>query len=259
MSQILDIIHEAFEKARAESAARRARIEAAWKAENDELAPTVDRNGRMHAPCEGYMMPDNVDFRGDYDGHVFGAGEYLPVPLTDEDDYFGGYNMNLSRFDYREKVKAALSDIEEVMTMCDRYGITVNHGKAWECGGAKVAYAYVTGIKRMVKAAVQAFEQVKPAEKVTAPEPEVYIGEGRMTVRGTIVQTKLQEVMQVSYYSPTHVYKMLVKTPEGAKLWGTLPSAVDPEYRGEIEFTATFTKGDNGMTWFKRPSKVKTF
>lgn len=256
MSQVVTAIKDAFEQYRAETAARRARIEAAWKAENDELAPTIDRNGRMHAPCDGYMMPDNVDFRGDYDGHVFGAGEYLPVPLTDEDDYFGGYNMNLSRFDYRKKVRATLTDIESVMLIAKDYGIEVKHGKSWSDKGTMMAYAYVTGIRKMVDVTVAALEKVKPAP---IPEPEVYIGEGRMTVRGTIVHTKLQEVMQFSYYSPTNAYKMLVKTPEGAKLWGTLPSAVDPEYRGEIEFTATFTKGDNGMTWFKRPAKVKTF
>lgn len=256
MSQVVIAIKEAFENARTESAARRARIEAAWKAENDDLAPTIDRNGRMHAPCDGYMMPDNVDFRGDYDGHVFGAGEYLPVPLTDEDDYFGGYNLNLSRFDYRKKVRATLADIESVMLIAKDYGIEVKHGKSWSDKGTMMAYAYVTGVRKMVDVTVAALEKVKPAP---IPDPEVYIGEGRITVRGTIVHTKLQEVMQFSYYSPTNAYKMLVKTPEGAKLWGTLPSAVDPEYRGEIEFTATFTKGDNGMTWFKRPAKVKTF
>lgn len=256
MSQVVIAIKEAFEKARTESAARRARIEAAWKAENDDLAPTIDRNGRMHAPCDGYMMPDNVDFRGDYDGHVFGAGEYLPVPLTDEDDYFGGYNLNLSRFDYRKKVRATLADIESVMLIAKDYGIEVKHGKSWSDKGTMMAYAYVTGVRKMVDVAVAALEKVKPAP---IPDPEVYIGEGRITVRGTIVHTKLQEVMQFSYYSPTNAYKMLVKTPEGAKLWGTLPSGVDPEYRGEIEFTATFTKGDKGMTWFKRPAKVKTF
>lgn len=256
MSQVVIAIKEAFEQYRAESAARRARIEAAWKAENDDLAPTIDRNGRMHAPCDGYCIPVDVDYRGDYDGHVFGAGEYLPVPLTDEDDYFGGYNLNLSRFDYRKKVRATLADIESVMLIAKDYGIEVKHGKSWSDNGTTMAYAYVTGIRKMVDVTVAALEKVKPAP---IPDPEVYIGEGRMTVRGTIVHTKLQEVMQFSYYSPMNAYKMLVKTPEGAKLWGTLPSAVDPEYRGEIEFTATFTKGDNGMTWFKRPAKVKTF
>lgn len=257
MSQVIAIIQEAFEKARAETAARRARIEAAWKVENDDLAPTIDRNGRMHAPCDGYCIPVDADYRGDYDGHVFGAGEYLPVPLTDEDDYFVGYNLNLSRFDYRKKVRATLADIESVMLIAKDYGIEVKHGKSWSDKGTMMAYAYVTGIRKMVDVTVAALEKVKPAP---IPEPEVYIGEGRMTVRGTVVHTKAEDKMAYyAYNRPAITFKMLVKTTEGAKLWGTLPSAVDPEYRGEIEFTATFTKGDNGMTWFKRPAKVKTF
>ena len=257
MSQVVIAIKEAFEQYRAESAARRARIEAAWKAENDDLAPTIDRNGRMHAPCDGYCIPVDVDYRGDYDGHVFGAGEYLPVPLTDEDDYFGGYNLNLSRFDYRKKVRATLSDIESVMLIAKDYGIEVKHGKSWSDNGTTMAYAYVTGIRKMVDVTVSALEKVKPAP---IPDPEVYIGEGRMTVRGTVVHTKAEDtIAYYAYNRPAITFKMLVKTPEGAKLWGTLPACVPSDYRGEIEFTATMEKGSNGMTWFKRPAKVKIF
>jgi hypothetical protein len=208
----------------------------------------MDRNGRYHAPTDGYMVPQDVDYRGNYDDHVFGAGEYLPVPLTDEDDYFGGFNMTLSRFDYRQKVKCAVELIQAIAKVSEQYGFTVTHGKAWDQNGIQTAYAYVTGIKRIVNIAVNAMAMpVTPKE----PEPEVYI-EGKQLVHGTVVHTKVQE----GYYGMQ--WKMLVKTPEGAKLWGTLPACVDFDYRGEIEFTATFEKGENGMSYYKRPTKVKT-
>jgi hypothetical protein len=85
---------------------------------------------------------------------------------------------------------------------------------------------------------------------VVTPEPEVYL-EGKHLVRGKIVHTKVQE----SFYG--YQAKMLVKTEQGHKLWGTLPSCVDFDYRGEVEFFATFDKGINGMSYYKRPTKVK--
>lgn len=252
MENVINTIAVAYNKYCTESAVRRARIETAWKEQNNEIPPTVDRNGRFHAPCDGYTVPDNADYKGDYSDHVFGAGEYLPVPLTEEDDYFGGFNQSLSRFEYRQKVKCSVSLIESIASVSNQYGFTVTYGKVWEQAGIKTAYAYITGIKRMVTVAAEAMSLTLPvtAAPVATPEPEVYL-EGKHLVRGTIVHTKVQE----SFYG--FQAKMLVKTEQGHKLWGTLPSCVDFEYRGEVEFSATFEKGTNGMSYYKRPTKVK--
>lgn len=237
-----------FEELRAASQARRERIEAAYREENSDLPPTLDRCGRYHAPCNGYVMPTScMDvFRGCYDDHVFGAGEYLPVPLDDEDDFFGGFGGSFS-VEYRQKTKAALADIEALMAIDRELGLRVTHGKTWEQDGRPVAIAYVSGIKKMVDRAVEVLAlPVPPREE----EPEVYMAAGRYQVEGELVHVKVDD----GYYGLT--YKMLVKTAEGAKLWGSLPSSVPTDYRGWISFSAQFEPGTNGMSWFKRPTKV---
>lgn len=248
MSKIITLLEEAFEVQKQKSNDRRNRIEKAWKESNSDIPPTLDSQGRYHAPVDGfrYMIPDSVfDYKVDVEGRIFGAGEYLPVPLTSDDDFFGGFNKFYDE-SYKEKVKAQVSLINEVKALDGKFGFEVEHGKTWEDGGEEYAYAYIKGIRSMVKAAVVAFEECsKKAEEV-----EVYVS-GKQTVKGQVIFTK---ITNSEFYGISR--KMLVKTAEGAKLWGTLPSAVEIDYRGEIQFTATFEPGQNGMSYFKRPSKV---
>lgn len=243
-------LRQKFEELRAAAQERRDRIEAAYREENSDVPPTRDCNGRYHAPCDGYMIPgdllDTVEYRGCYDDHVFGAGEYLPVPLSADDDYFGGYNSMFSVACQR-KAKALVSVVVELQTLGPELGLRVSHGKTWDQDGQVVAIAYVSGIRAMVDAAVEALElPVKPREE----EPEVYLPAGRHQVEGEVVHVKVEE----GYYGTTR--KMLVKTAQGHKLWGSLPGAMDTEFRGWISFSAQFEPGKNGMTWFKRPTKV---
>lgn len=247
MSKIITLLEEAFEVQKQKSNDRRNRIENAWKESNSDILPTLDSQGRYHAPVDGYTIPDSCfDYKVDIEGRIFGAGEYLPVPLTPEDDFFGEFNKFHSDFTYKEKVKAQVSLIKEVKALDGKFGFEVEHGKTWEDGGEEYAYAYIKGIRSMVKAAVAAFEECsKKAEEV-----EVYVS-GKQTVNGQVIFTK---ITNSEFYGISR--KMLVKTAEGAKLWGTLPSAVEIDYRGEIQFTATFEPGQNGMSYFKRPSKV---
>jgi hypothetical protein len=233
--------------------ARRERIEAAFSESNHGMTPTRDVNGRYHAPCDGYVLPNahRNDYNRDYDGHCFGKGEFLPIPLSNDDKFFGSSSsFDPSKYEYKRKVKATVEVINELKN-CG-FPLDVSHGKTWEQGGVAVAYCYLSGLwKELVDEAVKVLEE--SLQNSLPKEPEVYMEEGRHTVTGVITfcQTKIDPMYGV-------LEKMMVTTSEGHKLYGTRPSSVAESNVGKtITFTATFKKGKNGMSFYSRPAKVQ--
>ncbi|WGH49528.1 hypothetical protein [Alishewanella phage vB_AspM_Slickus01] len=90
--------------------------EAAAKANND-LYPTIDVNGRSHAPCDGY----------EWDGEVYNGGEYL------------SFDGGRSKSSAKAKVKVATAIKEDISKVWS----TVSFGKAWTAKGVEVCYAYI--------------------------------------------------------------------------------------------------------------------
>ena len=235
--------------------ARRARILAAYKEANSGLEPTTDIKGRYHAPCDGYMLPDGYSdlCQGDYSERIFGAGEYLPTPVIDEEHEYNRdalmWAFDPTKYQYRQKAKTLLSDFEELKAMAIN-GVELNHGKAWDESGQSVAYAYINGLKTLVDACAANLESLYTANKANKPKaPEVYL-DGRQTVTGKILATKIQNDER---FGPS--VKMLVGTEDGCRLWGTMPRALPQESVDSlVTFTATFAKGSGGMTYFSRPT-----
>lgn len=109
----------------------------------------------------------------------------------------------------------------------------------------------------------------RDAQRAAEPQPTAKFPEGRITVTGEIVSTKMQD----GDYGST--FKMLVKLTDGNKVWGTVPGSLEDltfstinddntvtdgiDLRGQtITFTATFevSKNDEHFGFFKRPTKV---
>lgn len=233
-------------------AARQARIMAAFKESNSNITPTEDSNGRLHAPCDGYMLPTRyADMcEGDYSDRLFAAGEYLPLPVTADEEYI--YNRGciaMGNFPtYKQKAKAPVSIILELKA-ANIYRLEVSHGKAWDENGVQMAYAYLEGMKSLVDAAKADLEAIYNGSKVA--EPEIYM-EGKQTVIGEILFTKPEYSDQFGYTT-----KMLVKTAEGHKLYGTMPAALPDDCKGKmVTFSATFKPGKGGLTYYSRPTKA---
>lgn len=116
LQQLLDTLSSFLSDNAAKLAARVAAI----TEQNSGKAPTVDANGRLHAPCEGYVQ----------DGDVYAAGEYLP----DE----GARNGQRAK----AKIKIKLSSYKDIKKVWEE----VSHGKSWAEGECEVCYAYVEGL-----------------------------------------------------------------------------------------------------------------
>ena len=95
-------------------------------------------------------------------------------------------------------------------------------------------------------------EAERAAEKANAsPVPD---DNERHIVAGVVLSTKYVDTM----YGES--FKMLLKTEEGYKLWGTVPSAIDNLDRGDkISFVARLerSKDDDYFGFYKRPSKAR--
>lgn len=231
--------------------ARVKRIEEAYAESNGGIVPNVDRLGRFHAPCDGYFITGCGEFRGNYDDVLFGKGEFLPVPLDFEDEYFGVLSTSPNNYKAERRVKSTVSKIDEANEYCtqNEIQVQVKAGKSWEQDGIQLAYAYIkarnVGLAEAMKADLEYVPEV-------VEEAEVYFDEDcRMTVTGEIKFIKCYE----GNYGPQ--WKMLVQTPEGHKLFGSAPSNVADEDIGKnVTFTAAMQRGLNGLTYYKRPTKV---
>lgn len=241
MNAILEVVASI----KAEHEARYAKLIAAFREENREIEPTIDSKGRFHAPVNGYSIPHGWELNCD---NIYAAGQFIPMPRDPDADYFFCGSWEIL---HNMKVRAPLAQIEIVSKFIAENNVpaTVEHGKAWVQDGREVAYAYIKAQwKKLVSVIATQLEEIAKPEMPKAPE--VYLN-GKATITGEVVKVKAQE----SYYG--YQLKMMVVTPEGHKVYGTVPSALSGVKRGDVvTFSATFEAGEQGMSWFKRPTKA---
>jgi hypothetical protein len=231
----------------------RARSEAARRAHNtrylkiasdvnDGVEPTIDCNGRFHAPYDGY----------DFDGHVYLAGQYLPFPKYDEDEY---YRQTYSFGNYVPKTRFTYVDADLASTLVRELNehLEIFHGKVFEGKTGQQCHLYVTTRYKDVIEVLDSEINKKVVEAVdTRNIPD--LPEGKLTFVGKVLSIKNQE----SFYGI--VTKILVEHEEGYKVWGTLPRSINHVDRGEtVSFSATITRSDKDPSFgfFSRPTKAK--
>lgn len=149
--------------------------------------------------------------------------------------------------------EAGLSQAWDIYTAEDRSGFQYEEATISDIVGKLVRYGSISDkaqnfmsslIARIGnRAAVEA--QRKAETEAAAPCPT-----GRMTITGTVLSVKLQE----GHYGST--VKMLVKSDEGWKVWGTCTGGA--EKGDKVSFTGTIepSKDDTKFGFFKRPTKM---
>lgn len=73
--------------------------------------------------------------------------------------------------------------------------------------------------------------------------------EGRQTIEGTVISIKTGE-NDYGFW-----IKMLVKTDDGNKVYGTIPSAIDPEKGDRVRFDAKVEPKEEHFGFYSRPTK----
>lgn len=253
---LTEIIDSILDENRKAHAARRAKVEeralelnAGWaktrygrEGFDKVIAPTWGIDDRPHAPFDGYLWENELG-----EVEAYHAGSYLPY--VTELDYFdkpeytkehGWWKLRLTFEMYQQ-----LKSFEMIETQTPY--------KTWDLGEHRVGMVQVHAHKKILKA-IQDYSQewfdsyYKELNKDKGEAPT-----GKQTVKGKVVSVK----DWMGEYGP--VFKMTIRLENGATVYGSLPKAVPADYRGDIEFSATFehAKDDSTHSFFKRPTKVK--
>lgn len=240
------------------------RVRRAAAALNDGLEPTADRNGMMHAPCDGYLWTYQ-DGAQEITGRYMG-GQFLPIPSESE--------KIRQRFSVRgalrlERVPLELAEelFRETLHL-RRPGVfslglgqefdTPDDGRCChlylETRSAAAREAFAEFIEEQVYAPRRAeLEEREKAEREAFENAEP-CPEGRVTVTGRLLGWKTQETR----YGTT--CRCLVQDQRGFKVWGTLPRAWEEAERGSpVTFSAELTpsRDDPKFGFFKRPTKAR--
>lgn len=247
----------------------RARLEAAYSESNNGMTPNVDNTGRLHAPCDGYMMPNahKWDYgHKDYSDTLFGKGEFLPFlddPFTDKvgkhvKDFSSKFKVKVN-----DAVKAMIEDCKPV------FDVAVSFGKEWEEKGNKVRYAWIEGgtlAKHFHAFISEQMEDVEKARQEDILASKALKGdapEGKVHVRGKILSMSARPTYQV-YNSTIYADKVMIELENKATVYGTLPAKVanlgkDNVVGMMVEFNANFSlaKDDKTHAFFKNPSKFE--
>ena len=209
----------------AEQEALFARFAAELK-ELNGIEPTVDCNGRLHAPCNGYVCVNE---------HVFMKGQFIPT--NDE-----GYD-EVSSLKLRVKGEQFINDLKT--TDCER--VKGRTGSSWvDTDGVLCANLYLEVARNNESMVMEAVAAAQESYGIKVFE---HVQDGKVEVTGTIL----------GFWSKQSEYGVqqgfTVRLTDGSVYKGTLPKNLYNALEGDtITFVGNFIKGS---PYFKRPSKAK--
>lgn len=209
---------------------------------NTVVTPTWGVDDRPHAPFDGYLWENEI---GEIE--AYHAGSYLPyiteIERMDKPEYTGDHGWWKLRL---------TGEMYDELNVIDGLEIQRSY-KEWPLeGGIKACMCKVRAHKTILEA-IQAYSEAWYSNyyaELNKSKGEAPVG--KQTVKGKVVAVKSWE----DYYGLQ--VKMTVRLENGATVYGSLPKCVPMDYRGDIEFKATFenAKDDTTHSFFKRPSSV---
>lgn len=172
------------------------------------------------------------------DARLAVAGKRKAEALLAEKGFIAAWTL----FSEKDATVTAKYAYEE-RTIVDIVGKLVKYGSSSD---RAVNYIGTLLTKIADRAVVEAKHAEEAALAVDCPE-------GRVTVTGEVISTKLQ----ASDFGQQ--LKMLVKDDTGYKVWGTVPSTLDVERGNRVKFSAQVepSKDDTKFGFFKRPTKAE--
>lgn len=224
---------------------------------NQNQIPTIDKHGRMHAPCDGYYWEDEI----------YSGGAYLPFPM----DFYemlselAGRPINPSKKDYSisSRVKATKEEALIIEEACGKFA-EVSTGKIWSDGVS--CYVYIRTSRKGLNNLIEDYiaEEAEKAKKLIEAKREAERAlkgpapEGRIQVKGKILSIKIVNVGSRFYGDPGVETKMIVQLENLSTVHGTLPMSLQDASKGDtVQFTAKFTPAEEDKThaFFSRPAK----
>lgn len=196
---------------------------------------TVDINGRLHAPYDGYTV----------NAKHYRKGEFIDMEINDGDlpvkDYFKG------------KIKILVKDFDIIKEIIEKrsYGYC-KKGQSWtDTNGNEICYLY---LEVFFKSHISIVED---AVKNSIPETKiVFVEEGKHSIVAKLIKIETKFYQITNNLANTSFVGVFV-TEAGAIVRGTLAKAIENAEIGDlVEFTATF-ENKTSCSVFKRPSKAR--
>lgn len=260
--QLLTDLHK--HNIKAESS-RKSMIQRMNKLNNTDIEPIVSKTGRLHAPIDGYRLPENdEDWLKDHNMLVtetYAKGQFLPMTFNDE-QYMVYKPNHKFKLEHKTRIKVPFYIAEHLMQYVPEFNIyEIGTGSSWEYKGVKQCYVYIKAFKKqylnIFKNVIQDYmdsfkEEVPKNIKGVAPT-------GKVEVTGRVISKKDVETYNDGY-NVSYSTKAMIVLENESTIYGTIPSKISDCEKGDIiTFTATFTHAhdDNTHSFYKRPSKAK--
>lgn len=220
---------------------------------NTDIDPIVSTTGRLHAPIDGYQLPD--------DDTSYAKGQFLPMTFNNDEYmvYTPSYKFKL---EYKTRIKVPVYIAEHLLDYVPQFNLyEIGVGSSWEYKGVKQCYVYIKAFKKqylnifnkVINNYMESFkEEVPKVIKGVAPV-------GKVEVTGTVISLKPVETYNDGY-NVSWSTKAMVVLDNKSTVYGTIPSKISDCEKGDIiTFTATFThaQDDETHSFYKRPSKAK--
>lgn len=243
------------------------RLISSYKEVNNGIEPNVDAKGRLHAPVDGYVIPEKMsqvfDFSGTED-RIWGKGEFLPVPLTDlemeeeKQKNYGGGN-----YGYRVKILTTPKEAKEFVQseIAELHCKECKIGNEFEKYDQTMCYLYFktdlfysqraekANGENIVRLNNILFEKRRESAKLKGKVPS----EGKQELTGKVI--KVSFFQDGDYISR----RCIVELENKSTIMGTLPGCLPDDFNGKIQFKATVkhSKNDETHGYFSRPHAVE--
>lgn len=245
--------------------AREKRLEKMGSDLNDGLMPTLDSQGRLHAPCDGYAWTWEVE--GHINREPFLAGEFLPCDSKHEATrrfrVKGARRHECIPLGLADAVQGACAVLREHEVPFDLSSGQPFESRQW---GEEVAHVYAETPSAEAHEILAAFfdsqvyaQRRAEIEEREKAEREAYENaepcpEGRVEITGTLLAVKNVPNAWGG------ALRCLVRDDRGFKVWGSLPYAISAAEIGDrLTFAAAVTPADEDpkFGFFKRPTKAQ--
>lgn len=240
---------------------------AAYKEKNEGIEPNVDSKGRLHAPVDGYIIPEKMrdafDFRGKEDRY-WGKGEFLPVPLTDlEMEEEKQKNYGKGNYGFRSKILTTKENAKEFIEsdIASLHCFDLKIGNEFEKYGKLMCYLYFktdlfysNRVKKANDENIAHLNNIESEKRAEAAKLKGNVpAEGKQELSGSVIKVSLYK--DGDYVSR----RCVIELENKSTIMGTLPGCLFDDFKGKIKFKATIKHSKNDKThgYFSRPHAVE--
>lgn len=273
IANILENVTAIEEKNKSLYEKRLERVKEAYSEANNGLLPNLDKIGRLHAPCNGYTVPqfskfleDAEDFEDNYKNALFSKGEFIPYPMSDDYDYFTMLGDRTKHYSFEFRIQVSEKEIEILESInCEDKPFSISFSRSWNFRNVKYSYVTISSFWKTVHYEfadnIQSYRQMIEEQERLEKERvrlERLAKKGKAPVGVDTVSGIVISFKNVFDGFGNIKTKMLVELENKSTVFGIRPARIKEVKEGDkVTFTATFDSTDDDThAFYKSPKQV---